>query len=144
MASAVYDQAMFHFGTGEINWTTGQTDVYCLLCGNTGPTKTHAHYSDVAGQLTATGNYTVGGNVMAPVTVALASNVAQFDAADTAWTAATFTAYFAIVNHGTLAGATNALISYHDLGGAQAVVSGTLTLQWAATGVFTITVAAAA
>jgi hypothetical protein len=144
MTSAVYDNAVVHFGIGEVNWTTGQTDIYATLCGNTAPTKTHAHYSDITGQLGSGSGYTTGGMVFPSlVTAALASNVVQFDGGDCAWTASTFTAYFAITNHGTLAGATNALLSYHDLGGAQSVVSGTLTLQWAATGVFTITVSAA-
>ena len=134
--------AVYHFGVGEVNWTTGQTDLYCMLCSNTAPTQTWSHYSDVTNQLTAAGNYTLGGNVMAPSTVVIASLVGQYGAAATVFSASTFNAYYAIVQHITTATtATNALLSYHDLGGSQPVSNGTLTLNWGAAGVFTNTVA---
>jgi hypothetical protein len=135
--------AIYHFGIGEINWTTGQTDIYCMLCNVTAPTQTWSHYSDVTDQLTAAGNYVLGGNALAPTTVVMSALVGQYGAAAEAFTASTFSAYYAIVQHTTTSTtATNPLLSYHDLGGVQAVVNGTLTLNWGAAGVFTNTVAA--
>ena len=144
MTSAVYDNALYHFGIGEVNFTTASR-LWATLEGNTGPTKTHAHYSDIAAQLTAVGNYVLGGDSCTPGTCTVASNVTQFDMPDAVWTAASFSAYFSIVDWGaTATTATNPLMSYHDLGGIQTVTNGTLTLTWAATGVFTLTSSAAA
>jgi hypothetical protein len=144
MTSAVYDNALYHFGIGEVNFTTASR-IWATLEGNTGPTKTHAHYSDIAAQLTATGNYVLGGATTTPGTCTVVSNVTQFDAPDAAWTAASFSAYFSIVDWGSTATtAANPLMSYHDLGGVQTVTVGTLTLVWAATGIFTLTSNAAA
>lgn len=147
MASAVYDNAMVHFGIGEIKWDGAETDIYALLHNNTAPTKTHGHYSDVKAQpspqLASGSGYTTGGNNVDITTCALTSNVCKFlTNANTAWTSASFTTYFALVAHGPIATDTNALISYHDLTGPQTVVNGTLTLQWHADGVFTITITA--
>jgi hypothetical protein len=144
MTSAVYDYALYHFGKADINFTTASR-VWATLESNTAPTKTHQLYSDIAGQLTATGNYVLGGATLTPGTVTLASPATQFDAPDAVWTGASFSAYYSIVQFGTPAAtAGNFLCSYHDLGGIQTVTVGTLTLQWAATGLFTLTSSAAA
>jgi hypothetical protein len=144
MTSFIYDNSMVHIGTGEINWTLGQTDFYATLT-TAALTKTHAHYSELTNQVANGNGYTTGGAVFPSiVTAVLASNVCQFDGGDVAWTSSTFASAYCATNHGSLAGATNALLSGHDMGGSQSVVSGTLTLQWAATGVFTVTIAAAA
>lgn len=151
MTSAVYDNAAVHFGIGEINWTAGQTDVFATLCtGTYSPNKnTHAHYSDLTNQLAASGNYTTGGNLVYSagttlVTAALAANVCKFDSDDCTWANLTSSSTFeyTCVNHGALATAGNALITYHDMG-TQQVTAGTLTLTWNANGIFTITVTAA-
>lgn len=143
MTSFVYDNGIVHFGIGEVNWTLGQTDIYATLL-TAQPTKTWAHYSDLTGQVAAGGGYTTGGMVFPSlVTAVMVSTVCQYDGGDCAFSGATFSAAFASVNHGTLAGATNANLSAHDLGGTQTVTAGTLTLVWGGTGVFTITVAAA-
>jgi hypothetical protein len=140
MTSAIYDNCIQHIGIGEINWSTGQTDIYALLVDNTPPVKTHSHYSSVSGQLPTGNGYTLGGNVMAPTTVSIASNVAIFDSADVSWINASFTSYYAIVYHNV---GTPPLISYHDFGGAKTVTSGRLTVEWAYDGVFHMTIAPA-
>lgn len=147
MTSAIYDQALYHFGIGEIAFATA-SHIWIMLDSNTAPTKTHAHYSDVSSvgpQLAASGNYVLGGTTDTLGTCTIVSNVCQFDAPDASWTSATFSAYYAISQHGTAATTTtNALMSYHDLGGVQQVTAGTFTLVWAATGLFTLTSSAAA
>ena len=150
--TGVFDHAMGHFGIGEINWSTGQTDIFAMLQDNTLPTKaTYAHYSDVKAQPSpqlANGNgYTTGGLAIAPITAdhnGGGSTIVQFDAADLAIAGSTYSTYGTILNHGVIATDTNALISYHQFGGVQTVVAGTLTIAWAATGCFTITVGAEA
>ena len=132
-------------GIGEFNWTLGQHASFFTTQLTAAPTKTWAHYSDLTNQTAAGGTYTTGGKALPSlVTAVLAAAVCQFDAGDQSWAAATFTSSYTATNEGTLATAGNCLLSSHDLGGSQAVVSGTLTLQWAATGVFTVTISAAA
>lgn len=148
MASAVFDNAMIAFGTAVVNWTTDVNDIWCGLGGSGfGAAVSKSGwdtYSDLTNEMTGTG-YEAGGTELDVITVALNSNVAQFDSQNTSWTSATFTAYYAYTDHGaTKTTSGNPLISYHDLGGAQAVVAGTLTLQWASSGVFNITITAAA
>jgi hypothetical protein len=152
MASGVFDNAMIALGTATVDWTAGQTDIWCAL----GKSDFGANVSktawDTYSDTTAYGvsdqspniGYTLGGEYLTLITVALNGSVAQFDASDRAWTAATFSAYYAYNSHGTQAGAANPLLSYHDLGGEQAVAAGTLTLQWAGVGVFSITISDAA
>lgn len=143
--SGVFTNAVYHFGIGEIDWASGQTNLYTLLLSarTAGMQTGWAHYSDVANQLAASGNYTLGGNVMAPANITNSSLTEQFGCANTAFTGSTFTAYWAVVQHtgATPTTATNALISYHDMGGAQQVINGTLTCQWGSGFVFTCAVA---
>lgn len=154
MASAVYDNAALHFGIGEINWTTAQTDILSCLLKTTGtPTKTDAHWSDIGSDelADATGGYTQCTKSIEIKTPNLVSNVAYFGVvSNTAWTAATFTTRWQAACHGAAKTATNPMIVYHDFGSDQAVVSGTLTLDWSGTEnttdskVFTITITAEA
>lgn len=166
--SAVFDKAILKAFTGNaagttfINWTTGQdTRIYCVLESsnlNGAPTNKagYATYGDIGDEITnTTGSaYVAGGKAMTPTTVALSGaspNVANFVAAATSWTTASFSAKTAIVQWANVAATpagTTVLLSYHDLtaggGVQQTVTSGTLTLTWAASGVFTITISAAA
>jgi hypothetical protein len=142
--SGVFTNAIYHFGIGEINWASGQTNIWAvLLSARTAAMQTGwAHYSDILNQLAASGNYSTGGNVMAPADITNSSLTEQFGAANTSFTASTFTASWAVVQHGTTqTTATNALLSYHDMGGAQQVINGTLTCQWGSGFVFTNAVA---
>ena len=59
----------------------------------------------------------------------------KFDATDVAWTAATFTAYFAVIWDSS---AGNDLICCIDFGGAKTVSGGTFTIQWDADGIITL------
>lgn len=144
MTSAVYNNALYHFGIGEIAWVNPTTDIYCLLTTNTAPTKTHAHYSEVSGVEISGGNYVAGGeDLPIATTVHLDTSVAHFESGNTVWSGVSFTTYYAITQHTTTpTTTTNPLITYHDLG-EQTVTSGTFTLQWATTGVFTITITGA-
>lgn len=145
--SGVYSPAPGHFAIGEIDWANGQTNINVILFGNTAPTQANAHYTDLSGELTGgSGGYTSGGTAIAPDNTSLSSLQTRFKAAAaTAYGGLTVNAYYAALQHcgATPTTATNALLSYHDLGGVQAVVSGTLTMTWNTTyGCFTNTVAA--
>lgn len=59
----------------------------------------------------------------------------KWDATDTAWTEATFTAYHAVIYDSTN---TKSLICSIDFGGAKSVSSGTFTIQWHDDGIITL------
>lgn len=131
---------------GEVTWNSGDSDIRVVLNVNQAPTKTDAHYSDIAeDEVTeASAGYTRGDMVIGTLTTAhMVSTVTHFESTASAWTGATFTAYYASVMHGASATAGDPLLSYHNLG-TQAVVAGTLTLTWATAsgGVFTMTASA--
>lgn len=85
-------------------------------------------------ELATTGGYTQGGATLASKAVTEAATT-KWDAADTAWTSATFTAYHAVIYDST---AGNDLICSIDFGGAKTVAAGTFTIQWNASGIITL------
>ncbi len=85
-------------------------------------------------ELATTGGYTQGGATLASKAVTEAATT-KWDATDTAWTSATFTAYHAVI-YGS--GGTNDLIASIDFGGAKTVAAGTFTIQWDSSGIITI------
>lgn len=103
---------------------------------------THQYKSSVTNEITGTG-YTAGGAALTSVTVSYdaASNTTTFDAADAAWSGATFTARYAVIYDATPGSdATRPLIGYVDFGSDQSPSAGTLTLQFNASGIATVTV----
>ena len=85
-------------------------------------------------ELATTGGYTQGGATLASKAVTEAATT-KWDAADTAWTSATFTAYHAVIYDST---AGNDLIASIDFGGAKVVAAGTFTIQWDANGLISL------
>jgi hypothetical protein len=106
---------------------------------------TQTTFSTLTGQVSAGAGYTAGGATLANVTWDQTSGTATFDADDTVWTASggPITAQYAVVYNSTVAGAGD-LVGYfilEDSGGAQDVTAtdgNTLTLQWNASGIFTL------
>ena len=86
-------------------------------------------------ELTTTGGYTQGGKALASKAVTEAATT-KWDAADSTWTSATFTAYHAVIWDDTVG--TDDLICSIDFGGAQTVTAGTFTIQWHADGIITL------
>ena len=89
-------------------------------------------------EITATG-WTAGGLALASKTSTFASNVYTFDAADKAGgaTDTVTNAYGVLVFDNTLA--TKDGICYNYFGGAASVTSGTFTVVWNGSGIFTLT-----
>lgn len=104
---------------------------------------THQYKSSVTNEVTGT-NYTAAGTTITTPTILYtgATNVFNFDADDALWTTATITGIrIAVVYDSTPAtDATRPLASYVDMGGDQSVSAANFTIQWAAGGVFTVTV----
>jgi hypothetical protein len=96
-------------------------------------TATDTDYT-TSNELATTGGYTQGGNTLANAAVTEAATT-KWDADDTEWTSATFTAYHAVIWDST---AGNDLIASIDFGGAKAVVAGTFTIQFDSSGIITL------
>lgn len=101
----------------------------------------HSLKSSVTNELSAGSGYTTGGEALASKTYATSSLTTTFDAADTSWTSATFTARNAVIYDDTPTSPADPLMSYIDFGADQTVSAGTFTLQYNASGIIAVTVA---
>jgi len=134
MASGIYDCFKVDLMSGDVNLANGGDTIKVMLLDNSHAfNASHTVNTDVNGnELAASGNYTTGGATLAGQAVSMAANTATWDATDTAWASATFTAYHAVLYDTTNS---NSLICSIDFGGAQTVASGTFTIQWDADGI---------
>lgn len=100
---------------------------------------THDFVDDVTNEVSGTG-YTAGGATLGTKNVTQTANVVAFDAADTVWSSSSITARRAVIYVDTGTPATSALICWIDFGEDETSDSGDFTIQWNASGIFTITV----
>lgn len=126
----------------EIDWDTDTIKVALTTSTYVPNQDTHAYFSDITNQVTGTG-YTSGGATLTSKTVTYTSgtNTQAFDAADVTWSASTITARYAIIYDSTGTSSTSALIGYVDFGADVISSGGDFTIQWNASGIFTISVA---
>lgn len=99
---------------------------------------THDFRNDILAEVTGTG-YTLGGNVITSTALTLSSTVLTYDAADTSWASSTIANAMAAVgyfNVGT--SATDPLVWLSDFVTAASSSAGTFTVQWSASGIFTL------
>ena len=100
----------------------------------------HEDFADLTNEVTGT-NYTADGNALASVTVVESGGTTTVDAADTTWSqsgAGFSNARTAVLYHDSGVDATSNLQAYIDFGGDKGNVTGDLTIQWNASGIFTI------
>ena len=131
--------------TDKLGDLSGETTLKCLLTTSTyTPSQdNHDYHSDITNELAAAGNYSTGGEIMTTTTVGATARVTTFDATDTQWTSASFTARYAVIYDYTGgSSATNALVGYIDFGEDKTVENGTFKLAWNGSGILTVTVAA--
>jgi hypothetical protein len=104
---------------------------------------TDQYKSSVTNEVTGT-NYTATGTTLTSPTLLYTggTNVFNFDANDAVWTTATISGIRIAVTYDSTPGtdATRPLASYVDMGADQTVSAATFTVQWAAGGIFTVTV----
>lgn len=93
-------------------------------------------WNDATNEVSGTG-YTTGGATLGSKTLTLdtATDEVRFDAADTSWTTASFTARTAVIYKDTGTASTSPLMGYVAFGGDETVSSGTFQITYAATGV---------
>jgi len=91
--------------------------------------------TDISGnELPTAGGYTAGGATLASKSVTEGVTT-KWDADDTAWTDATFTAYHAAIYDDDVS---DNLICSIAFGGAKSVTAGTFTIQWDANGIISL------
>lgn len=135
MASGIYNRFKANLMNKVVDLEADTIKVI-LLNNSHSFTATHNVLTDIsANELASSGGYTTGGATLASGAVTQAATT-KFDATDISWTSATFTAYHAALYDDTVA--TDDLIASIDFGGAQAVSSGTFTIQWHADGIITL------
>ena len=109
--------------------------VALMATGHSASTATGTAWADVsANEITGTG-YTATGTALTGKAVTEAATT-KFDGTDTAWTNASFSAYYAVLYDDTLAA--DDLICSFDFGGAKTVSDGTFTVVWSADGILTL------
>lgn len=135
MASGVYNQFKGELMNGVYDLEADTVKV-SLYDNSHSFTATDDGYT-TTNELATSGGYTQGGATLASVAVS-ADTDGAFDATDTEWTSATFSAYHAVVWDDTPTSPANPLICSIDFGGIQTVSSGTFTIQWHADGIVNI------
>lgn len=92
-----------------------------------------------ANEVSGTG-YTAGGNTLTATEITLASGLMTYDAADVSWSSSTIANAMAGVGYFARGGADTAdeLIFLSDFVTAASSSSGTFTIQWNASGIFTV------
>jgi hypothetical protein len=141
-----YGQAFANLVSGVANssWDWDTDTIKVILADDTvAPAQdTWDFYNDVSNELATAGGYTQGGQALDNKTVTYdsASNETRLDADDESFTGLTLTTrYGHVYKDGAGASSTDPLIGYLDFNGNQTLSSSTLTLQWAATGIFKAT-----
>lgn len=143
VSSKVYGLAFQSAFSAEINYTSAT--VKAMLCNNgyTPDQDNHRYKSSVTNEITGTG-YTAGGVTLTSKTLTYdpATNTLSLDAADPAWSSATFTARYLIFYVSTGTDATSPLLSYVDFGADVSVAAATFTYQIPSGGFFQNTASA--
>jgi hypothetical protein len=100
---------------------------------------THNFRDDIAAEVSGT-NYTAGGVAITSTEVTLSSGVLTYDAADASWASSTISNAMAAVGYFARGGASSAdeLVFLSDFVTAASTTNGTFTIQWHASGIFTI------
>lgn len=136
MSSGIYNRFKYNIVKKLVDLSTDSIKVM-LLNNSHAFNPDHNVKTDInANEISGTG-YTADGAALASLTVTQddTNDKMVFDAADTAWTTATFSAYHAALIDVTVS---NNLIASIDFGGVKTVTGGTFTIQWAAGGIITL------
>ena len=141
VSANLYGSFPAKLANAEVDWDTHTIKVALTTSSYTPNQDTHDYFDDITNQVSGAG-YTSGGETLASKTVSYdsATNKTTFDAADVTWSASTITARYAIIYRDTGSAATSPLIGYVNFDGDVISSGGDFTIQWAAGGIFTITV----
>ena len=132
MASGIYNRFKANLMNKEVDMEADTVNV-SLYDNSHSFTDTDTTYT-TTNELATAGGYTQGGETLANMSVTEAATT-YWDADDTSWTSATFTAYHAVIYDSTAA---SSLVASIDFGGAQTVTAGTFTIQWHVNGIISL------
>jgi len=135
MANMIYNSFKEYMADGSIDLDNDAFKVMLLTKSYTA-NASHTKIASVSGNEISGTGYTAGGGTLDSVTWTRSGTKVTFDAADEAWTSATFTAAYAAVYDDTHA--SDLLVCLFDFSGSQSVTNGTFTLQWGSSGIFTL------
>ena len=138
MASGMYDRFKANLMNKVVDL---EADTIIIILMKTGHSFSSAHntLADVSAQeLDAGGGYIQQDKELAGKAVTQGAST-KWDGTDTAWAAATFTTYHAVLYDET---ASNDLICSIDFGGAKSVSAGTFKIQWHTNGIVSLATAA--
>jgi len=143
MAWVLYDNMILlqHNG-GAIDFDTDTINCMLVTSAYTPNKATHDYRDDLGATEVSGSGYSAGGAALAAKSVALSTAVVTFDAGDVTWSqdAGGFAdAKYAVLYKSTASTATDGLIAYADIGSSKGNVSGDLTLEMSASGIFTAT-----
>lgn len=136
MASGLYQRFKFNL-MKKLHDLVNDTIKVALYGSSFAFTDTQTVYSQSM-ELLGVGGYTQGGATLGSQTVTegATGGGAMFDGADTAWSSATFSTYFAVLYDVTPC---NTLMCAIDFGGVQTVSAGTFTIVYASSGIIRLT-----
>lgn len=137
MAQGIYNRLKYNFAKKLVDLSTDTIKVILLNNSHTFNAD-HNVLTDInTNEITGTG-YTTNGNTLTGLTVTQddTNDLMKFDANDTSWTSATFTAYHAGLYDFSVS---DNLLGSLDFGGAKSVTTGTFLIQWAAAGIIRLT-----
>lgn len=133
-----YANALLKALNKEINWLSDDIRVMLYTSSYT-PNQNTDIYKDVVNPAEASGTgYTAGGVALASKTATESSLIITLSAANVSWSASTITATGAIIYDNTPA-SNKPLLGWVDFGGAQSSNNGNFSINWNASGIFTIT-----
>lgn len=150
MAASItlYQSFAEYIADGTIDMDTDTFKVTLHTSSYTPSASTHTVYADLTNELSTANGYTNGGGTLASVTWNRSGGTVTFDAADFVWTASggSITARYAVIRKdGTANAIVSPLVAYILLDTTPADVTATtgntFTLQWNASGIFTLAIA---
>lgn len=144
VSAKFYGSALSNIANAAIDWDTDTVKVSLHSSSYSPNQSTHDFYDDVNNEVTGT-QYSAGGASLANKSRAYSALVTTFDADDLSWGSSGSPATISGIRYAVIrksrggAASADELIGYVDFGADQAVSSGIFTIQWNASGIFTIT-----
>ena len=129
-----------HNGANVIDWDTDTLKVMLVTSTYTPNAATHVNKDDVTNEVSGT-NYTAGGNAVTGITVVESAGTVTVDGNNVTWlqdVAGFSNARYAILYKDTGVAATSPLVSFIDFSVDKGNVSGDISVEWNASGIFTV------
>lgn len=138
----LYDTAKLNIGNGTTDLDTHTFKIALFTSSSDANTLTETVYSGLTNEVANANGYTTGGNTLSGVTWTQTGGTATFDATDTTWTASggSITARYAVIYDDTAATKPLVCVCLLDTTPADvtATAGNTLTIQFNASGIFTL------